>query len=184
MLAYANRITQADDYRAVVRRGRRFVAPNTVTYIRTPLPVSVEPENSGSSTGIPATPSGRSGNPGSTRNVVVDSGTSAESSKPGSIAEVGPRVPVSGVSVSENPLDTVAQLGEPRFGFIVAKTVGIAVKRNLVRRRMKALCYAALPDVKPGYDIVIRALPGAASQPFDVLENEIASSLRSGRVLV
>ena len=34
MLARSARVTTADDYRAAVRRGARFVAPNTVTYIR------------------------------------------------------------------------------------------------------------------------------------------------------
>lgn len=32
MLARANRIVRGDDYRAVVRRGRRVTAENTVTY--------------------------------------------------------------------------------------------------------------------------------------------------------
>ena len=34
MLAKANRIVGADDYRAVVRRGTRFPAPHTLTYVR------------------------------------------------------------------------------------------------------------------------------------------------------
>ena len=34
MLAKANRIVRANDYRAVVRRGTRFPAPHTLTYVR------------------------------------------------------------------------------------------------------------------------------------------------------
>lgn len=34
MLAKANRITTADDYKGVVRKGRRFVTPHLVTYVR------------------------------------------------------------------------------------------------------------------------------------------------------
>ncbi|THG34017.1 ribonuclease P protein component [Glaciibacter flavus] len=34
MLAKANRVTTGDDYRSAVRRGRRFVGANTVTYVR------------------------------------------------------------------------------------------------------------------------------------------------------
>ncbi|GAA4162470.1 ribonuclease P protein component [Gryllotalpicola daejeonensis] len=34
MLAKANRIVGANDYRAVVRRGTRFPAPHTLTYVR------------------------------------------------------------------------------------------------------------------------------------------------------
>jgi ribonuclease P protein component len=70
-----------------------------------------------------------------------------------------------------------------RFGFIVAKSVGIAVRRNLVRRRFKAACHELISRTAPGTDIVIRALPGAASQPFGVLCEEIATLLRKGSVL-
>ena len=34
-----------------------------------------------------------------------------------------------------------------RFGFIVGKTVGNAVRRNLVRRRLKAAAYELLPQL-------------------------------------
>jgi len=34
VLAKANRITTADDYKGVVRKGRRFVTPHLVTYVR------------------------------------------------------------------------------------------------------------------------------------------------------
>ena len=35
---------------------------------------------------------------------------------------------------------------DARFGFIVSKKVGTAVRRNLVRRRLKAVCHEALAD--------------------------------------
>jgi ribonuclease P protein component len=60
-----------------------------------------------------------------------------------------------------------------RFGFIVSKQVGSAVVRNTVRRRLKAVCAQALPTVRPGSDIVIRALPSAATVGFDVLSTEV-----------
>ncbi|WP_368497893.1 ribonuclease P protein component [Herbiconiux sp. A18JL235] len=72
---------------------------------------------------------------------------------------------------------------DARFGFIVAKTVGVAVVRNRVRRRMKAACYELLPHVRPGVDVVVRALPGAASQPYRVLFEELSRSLTKGSVL-
>ncbi|CAD6011740.1 Ribonuclease P protein component [Agreia sp. COWG] len=116
MLAHANRITTADDYRGVVRRGSRFVSPNAVTYLRVP-------------------------------------------------------------KIGQSAADA------PRFGFIVAKSVGIAVTRNKVRRRLKAASYSILPQLKPGTDVVIRALPGAASQPYGVLCQELVASLRKGSAL-
>jgi ribonuclease P protein component len=64
-----------------------------------------------------------------------------------------------------------------RFGFIVSKQVGSAVVRNTVRRRLKALCLEALPSVRPGTEIVIRALPTAATAGFGDLRAEITRCL-------
>ena len=64
-----------------------------------------------------------------------------------------------------------------RFGFIVSKAVGGAVVRNTVRRRLKAVCAEALPGVAPGADIVIRALPSAATAPFSQLRTEVLRCL-------
>jgi ribonuclease P protein component len=112
VLTKANRITAADDYRGVVRRGVRFVGANTVLYVR------------------------------------------------------------------KNP-----EGGQPRFGFIVAKTVGNAVTRNLVRRRLKAICYSSLASSAPGSDIVIRALPPSATAPWPDLDAEVRRSLRKSGTL-
>ena len=65
----------------------------------------------------------------------------------------------------------------PRFGFIVSKQVGTAVTRNTVRRRLKALCLRELPGVRAGSDIVIRALPSAATAEFATLHAEVARCL-------
>lgn len=64
-----------------------------------------------------------------------------------------------------------------RFGFIVSKQVGSAVVRNTVRRRLKAICAEALPTVEPGSDIVLRALPAAASVSFQDLRSDVQRSL-------
>ena len=64
-----------------------------------------------------------------------------------------------------------------RFGFIVSKQVGGAVVRNTVRRRLKAICAEALPEVRPGADVVIRALPAAASVDFATLRIEVIRCL-------
>ena len=82
------------------------------------------------------------------------------------------------------PKNDESSTGAPRFGFIVAKSVGVAVIRNRVRRRLKAASYSMLDQVKPGTDVVVRALPGAASQPYGVLCQELAASLRKGSALV
>jgi ribonuclease P protein component len=64
-----------------------------------------------------------------------------------------------------------------RFGFIVSRQVGGAVVRNTVRRRLKALCAESLPSLNPGNDIVIRALPSAATASFSDLREEVARCL-------
>jgi ribonuclease P protein component len=61
-----------------------------------------------------------------------------------------------------------------RFGFIVSKQVGSAVIRNTVRRRLKAVCHDELTRVAPGSDIVIRALPSAATAEYGALRAEVA----------
>jgi ribonuclease P protein component len=64
-----------------------------------------------------------------------------------------------------------------RFGFIVSKQVGPAVVRNTVRRRLKAVCAEALPGVRVGADVVIRALPGSATAGFHELRSEVTRCL-------
>ncbi|MDW4574378.1 ribonuclease P protein component [Microbacterium sp. M3] len=67
--------------------------------------------------------------------------------------------------------------GPARFGFIVSKQVGGAVVRNTVRRRLKALCFASIDAVAPGSDVVIRALPSAASASYAELRGDVEKCL-------
>ena len=67
--------------------------------------------------------------------------------------------------------------GPARFGFIVSRQVGGAVVRNTIRRRLKALCFESLDGVAPGSDIVIRALPSAASATFADLRTDVVKCL-------
>jgi ribonuclease P protein component len=67
--------------------------------------------------------------------------------------------------------------GPARFGFIVSRQVGGAVVRNTVRRRLKALCYESLDAVAPGSEVVIRALPSAATASFADLRSDVSTCL-------
>ena len=65
-----------------------------------------------------------------------------------------------------------------RFGFIVSKSVGNAVKRNLVRRRLKAAAYDLLPQFSAaagdgGLDVVVRALPASVQARWASLHEEL-----------
>ena len=110
MLAKANRITSADDYRVIVRRGAKVAGVHTVSYLRS-----------------------------------RESGTDA------------------------------------RFGFIVSKKVGSAVRRNLVRRRLKAACRELVDDGTAGVDVVVRALPSASEADFGALRADVVSAVTSRR---
>lgn len=109
MLARVNRLVRAEDYRNVVRRGRRVVGKNTVVYLFR--------------------------------------------------RDDSFRV---------------------RFGFITARSIGGAVVRNRVRRRLKAICALELPQVKEGTDIVIRALPGSSTASWVTLQSEVVRGLSKG----
>ncbi|WP_082487228.1 ribonuclease P protein component [Leifsonia sp. Root112D2] len=67
-----------------------------------------------------------------------------------------------------------------RFGFIVGKSVGNAVHRNRVRRRMKAVCFDLLPEIGPGTDIVVRALPASVDAGWTTLQEEISRAVTRG----
>jgi len=108
LLARANRIVRADDYRNTVRRGRKSGTAHSVVYVR------------------------------------------------------------------RRDDDAV------RFGFIVAKTVGNAVARNTVRRRLKHVCHELLPTTPPGTDVVIRALPGSLDVSWSTLLRDISGVVDKG----
>jgi len=74
-------------------------------------------------------------------------------------------------------------VSDVRFGFIVSKSVGNAVRRNLVRRRLKAICWDLLPKVAAGTDIVIRALPGSAATDWTTLQEEIAQAFAHSKAV-
>lgn len=64
-----------------------------------------------------------------------------------------------------------------RFGFVVGKTVGNAVKRNLVRRRLQAVGRELLERRATGSDVVMRALPGSADVAWTTLHRDITATI-------
>jgi ribonuclease P protein component len=105
-------VVRAEDFRVVVRRGRRSVTPVAVFYR-------------------------------------LD------------------RAPIDGIAV---PL---------RIGVIVAKSVGNAVDRNLVRRRYRALGRQFVDAGVRGSDLVVRALPGSAQRSWTTLADDMHAALDS-----
>jgi len=60
----------------------------------------------------------------------------------------------------------------PRIGFVVPKTVGGAVVRNTVRRRLRAALQPYAAQLA-GYDVVVATGPAAALQPYAELAADL-----------
>jgi ribonuclease P protein component len=63
-----------------------------------------------------------------------------------------------------------------RVGFVVPKTVGPAVTRNKVRRRLRELVRAELVRLA-GTDVVVRVLPSASTESYQQLSVDLAAAL-------
>lgn len=66
-----------------------------------------------------------------------------------------------------------------RIGFIVSKSVGNAVVRNLVKRRLREVGALSLQQYGSGLAIVVRALPAAAGASFEQLQSDYDAALES-----
>ena len=70
--------------------------------------------------------------------------------------------------------------GEPsRIGFIVSKSVGNAVVRNLVKRRLREAGALSLRTYPVGFAIVVRALPASASVGWETLRTDYDAALEA-----
>lgn len=70
--------------------------------------------------------------------------------------------------------------GNGTVGFVVPRSVGNAVVRNRVRRRLRALVAARL-ELLAGADLVVRALPAAAGASSARLATDLDGAVRSAR---
>lgn len=64
-----------------------------------------------------------------------------------------------------------------RFGFVVSKSIGSAVQRNLVKRRLRSAIKERLPNLLKGQDMVIRALPAANDLSWQALGEDLDNCL-------
>ncbi len=69
----------------------------------------------------------------------------------------------------------------PQIGFIVPKSVGSAVIRNRVKRRLRHLSRPRLDSLPRGSAVVLRALPPAATASYQELGADLDQGLRRVR---
>ena len=58
------------------------------------------------------------------------------------------------------------------MGLSVSKKVGVAVKRNAVRRRLREIFRSLVSDLPGGVDVVVSARAAAADADFEELNEE------------
>jgi ribonuclease P protein component len=88
------------------------------------------------------------------------------------------RVLSGGTRASAGPIQAVVAPGNPdqaRFGVSVGRTIGNAVTRNLVKRRLRSISRTV--DLPAGIDVVIVAKPGAAGKTFQEMETLVGDAL-------
>lgn len=75
----------------------------------------------------------------------------------------------------------VALMGGPRFGLVVSKAVGNAVTRHAVSRKLRHVVAAGVDTLPRELDVVVRALPAAASATSAELAQDFRQSLEASR---
>jgi len=76
--------------------------------------------------------------------------------------------------------DNAAESG-PRIGLVVAKSVGSAVQRHRVARRLRHVARTVIGELDPADRVVIRALPSSRHAISARLEQELRTALRRAR---
>lgn len=72
----------------------------------------------------------------------------------------------------------------PRIGLVVAKSVGGAVERHRVARRLRHVAKTMVDELAPEDRIVIRALPGSRAVASSGLEQQMRAGLLRARQLI
>jgi ribonuclease P protein component len=86
-----------------------------------------------------------------------------------------------GTVVVHLTLEEPALASTARAGFVVSKTVGNAVVRNQVRRRLRHLVRPLLDELPAGAVLVVRALPPAAAATYQQLGADLTAALAAAR---
>ncbi len=72
----------------------------------------------------------------------------------------------------------------PRIGLVVGKSVGSAVQRHRVARRLRHVARTVIDELDPAERVVIRALPGSRRAISARLEQELRTGLRHSHAVM
>jgi ribonuclease P protein component len=181
------RLRHRDDFTRVVRTGRRVGRGALVVHVAgagigrgaaVPSRAVVT-----SPAGVPFADTGRAGSAAGLPVLPYTPALSSDGSPvSGTAAVTGPAV--DGQSPAPAPVgleaggDASPASGRtPRAGFVVSKAVGPAVTRNLVTRRLRHLVRERLDQLPGGVDLVVRALPAAATRSYEGLAADLDAAL-------
>lgn len=73
---------------------------------------------------------------------------------------------------------------DPKIGLIVAKSVGTAVDRHRVARRLRHVARAVLSEMGPAERVVVRALPGSRDAGSPRLEGQLVAAVQRAHMLM
>ncbi len=76
------------------------------------------------------------------------------------------------------------ELDHNRFGFVVNKRLGNAVKRNKIKRRMREATRVRMLQIKPGFDIVFIARKHINQATFTEIEQSLEHLLKTTNLLL
>jgi ribonuclease P protein component len=74
-------------------------------------------------------------------------------------------------------------LANSRAAFVASKAVGNAVKRNLVKRRMRACIINSWEQINPGWDLILFARAAGTSASYNEWSNAILHLLRQADLI-
>ena len=74
------------------------------------------------------------------------------------------------------------ELDHSRFGFVVSKRLGKAVRRNKIKRRMREAVRLRLPRIKSGFDVVFIARQPTRQASYQQIEQALDALLEKTRL--
>lgn len=70
-----------------------------------------------------------------------------------------------------------------RFGFVVSNKIGKAVKRNLVKRRLRAIVQEMLNIIDPTFNFIVVAKESIRELDYPQIKKEVYSLFKKGKFL-